>query len=73
MSTQQQIDIEVRVDSHPSGRLTLKERNIGELMWSDVADQGLLGNLNHVSFYRQVARRLANHAQKGIQVVNYND
>jgi hypothetical protein len=72
MSTQQQKDIEVSVDHHPSGRLTLKERITGE-SWSDVTDQGLLANLDHVAFYRQVARRLADHARKDARVVSYKD
>lgn len=73
MSTQQQIDMEASVDHHPSGRLTLKERAVGTLMWTDVADQGLRGILDHVAFYRQVARRLADHARDGTRVVSYKD
>ena len=71
MSTSQQI--EMQVDHHPSGRLTLKERNVGEAMWSDVKAQSLWGNLDAASFYQQVARQLANHAQAGVIVASYKD
>ena len=64
-------DIKVQVDSHPSGRLTLKETVPGTQGWVDV--DGLIGNLDHEEFYRKVARRLAEHAAAGIRVVKYSD
>ncbi|NOU01915.1 MAG: hypothetical protein HOO95_10140 [Gallionella sp.] len=70
MSTSQQI--EVQVDYHPSGRLTLKERNVGET-WADVKAQGLFGNSDPASFYQQVAKRLAKHAQTNVTVSSYKD
>ena len=63
--------IEIQVDSHPSGRLTLKEKVSGTQGWMDV--DGLIGNLDHEDFYRKVARRLAEHAAAGIKVVKYSD
>ena len=71
MSTAQQID--VQIDHHPSGNLTLKERNVGEVMWGDVKAQGLWTNSDAASFYQQVAGRLASHAQAGIIVSSYKD
>jgi len=71
MSTPQNID--VQIDHHPSGNLTLKERNIGEVMWSDVKTQGLWANSDAASFYQHVAGRLASHAQAGIIVSSYKD
>ena len=71
MSSSQQI--EVQIDYHQSGRLTLKERNVGETTWADVKAQGLFGNSDAASFYQQVARRLANHAQTNVTVSSYKD
>jgi hypothetical protein len=64
--------IEVQVDYHPSGRLTLKERRPGE-MWSDVREEGLFGNLDAASFYQKVAKRISEHAKIGVVVSNYTD
>lgn len=71
MSSSKQI--EVRVEYHPCGRLTLKERNAGEKIWADVKAEGLYGNTNATSFYQQVAKRLANHAQSNVTVSSYVD
>ena len=72
MSTLQQID--VQIDYHSSGNLTLKERNVGEVMWSDVKEKdGLFISSDRASFYQRVAARLANHAQNGVIVTSYKD
>lgn len=65
--------IEMQVDQHSSGNLTLKERNVGDRMWTDVKGKPLFVNLDAVSFYRAVARRLANYSRRGITVERYND
>ncbi|WP_243375460.1 hypothetical protein [Geotalea sp. SG265] len=65
--------IEVKVDYHESGRRTLKERAEGEIVWTDVKTDGLLGNTDSASFYRSVATRLANFAATGVLVVRYID
>ena len=63
--------IELQVDWHPSGNLTLKERAVGEMFWTDV--KGLLGKRDAASFYRSVALRLADYASQGIVVEKYMD
>ena len=63
----------MQVDYHPSGRLTLKERNVGETIWTDVTAELLHGNSDAASFYQQVASRLANHAQTNVTVSSYKD
>jgi len=71
MTTSRQID--VQVDHHPSGNLTLKERDVGQAMWSDVKGEHLGANPNVAQFYQQVAKRLARHAKNGVIVVSYKD
>ena len=66
-------DIEIQVDSHPSGRLTLKEKASGTQGWEDAHAEGLIGNPNHEDFYRRVARRLAEYAAADTKVVKYSD
>jgi hypothetical protein len=61
--------IDVQIDYHQSGRLTLKEKQQGENKWVDVKESGLLANSNAASFYQKVASRLATYAQSGI--INY--
>lgn len=63
--------IELQVDWHPSGNFTLKERNIGDLLWTDVSGKDFFCNSDEGSFYRAVARRLTDYASKGIFVENY--
>lgn len=65
--------IEMQVDYHPSGRYTLKERSPGTVMWIDVNELGLYGNTDQVSFYREVAKRMASHSGQGVVVVSYVD
>lgn len=67
------LKIEVQVDSHPTGNLTLKERQQGEAMWVDISEEGLFANDDPASFYKKVAQRLAAHSQKGVQIISYTD
>jgi len=71
MTTSRQID--VQVDHHPSGNLTLKERNVGQATWSDVKGEHLVANSDAAQFYQQVAKRLASHAKNGVIVASYKD
>lgn len=70
MSNHQQI--EMQIHRHPSGNLTLMERHDRASMWADVMFPNILRN-DSASFYREVARRLANYAMNGIPVVSYKD
>ena len=65
--------VELKVACHPSGNLTLQERRIGAQMWSDVQEKDLFVNVDPASFYRAVARRIADYANQGIVVENYID
>ncbi len=56
--------IEIQVDSHPSGRLTLKGKVSGTQGWEDAHADGLIGNLNHEDFYRRVAKTCCASASK---------
>jgi len=67
------IQIEMQVDHHTSGRFTLKERTLGTTMWTDVNETDLFGNMDTASFYRAVAKRMAQHSAGGIVVVEYVD
>jgi hypothetical protein len=66
-------EIEMQVDHHPGGNLTLKERHVRNGMWSDIQVQGLWCNSDAASFYQAVASRLADYAQLGVKVVGYKD
>ncbi len=70
MSTRQQVEVKIR--RHPSGNLTLMERHVDASLWTDVTFPDLLHS-DPASFYRHVARRLADHAMNGITVVSYMD
>lgn len=61
-------DIEIKVHQHPSGNLTLQERNIGDTMWKD-----LYTTSDALSFYRAAVRKLADYAAQGIIVKQYTD
>jgi len=65
--------IDVQVDHHPSGNLTLKERKHGEFMWSQISEHALLANSDSASFYQAVAKRLAKHSHSGTIVSSYLD
>ena len=65
--------IEMHVDCHSSGRLTLKERAPSETMWNDITEEKLFGNNDAVSFYRAVSKRMADYAAKGVVVASYVD
>lgn len=66
-------EIELKVDWHPSGNRTLKQRNQGDSMWEDVqTPRGLLANDNDGIFYRQVAKHLSSLSARGIQF-HYDD
>jgi len=65
--------LELKVACHPSGNLTLQERRIGAQMWNDVQEKDLFVNAAPATFYRAVARRIADYASQGIVVENYTD
>lgn len=49
------MDVELQVDSHPSGNRTLKERNAGERVWRDCrTPSGLFVNPDPQDFYARV-------------------
>lgn len=67
------MQIELKVDSHPSGRLTLKHRDYRSESFSDYpAGSPLFGNENPAKFYRAVAREIADLTKQGHQV-QYED
>jgi hypothetical protein len=65
--------VELKVDYHPSGNRTLKQRNEGQTMWVDLQEpKGLLANSDKGVFYRQVAKHLGDLAAVGHEV-SYSD
>ena len=48
-------EYQLQIDHHPSGNRTLKRREVGELMRSDVCSSGLFANADSASFYKAVA------------------
>lgn len=67
------MQIELKVDSHPSGRLTLKSRDHRSESFSDYpAESPLFGNENPAKFYRAVAREIADLSKQGHEV-QYED
>lgn len=63
--------IELKVDFHPSGRRTLKERPVGGI-WQDGPGE-LFGNMDRSAFYRAVCERISDLLTQGKQVVSLRD
>lgn len=67
------MNIELQVDRHPSGNLTLKQRVAGEAMWVDVLEpSGVWANSDHAEFYRVTARYIYELSAQGHKL-NYRD
>lgn len=67
------MQIELKVDGHPSGRMTLKRRNQNDMGFQDYPPGGpLFGNDDAGKFYRAVAQELANLTSQGHDV-QYHD
>ncbi len=65
--------IELQVDRHPSGNLTLKQRVKGEAMWADILKpSGVWANSDHTEFYRVTARYIAELSNQG-HTLSYRD
>lgn len=60
--------IELKIDEHPSGNLTLCERPLGQAMFSDIKGK-LLANDNKQEFYIATLKVIAEHLSKGREVV----
>ncbi|GGZ00618.1 hypothetical protein ACFFTM_09570 [Pseudoduganella plicata] len=65
------MQIQLKVDYHPSGRRTLKKRTQNEMMFTDCSGP-LLSNSDVGSFYRAVAAVLYKHHTAG-DTVEYDD
>lgn len=65
------MQIEFKVDHHPSGRFTLKMREQNSMTFSDCKGQ-LFGNADAGAFYKAVAQKLYEHHSKGDEIV-YHD
>lgn len=66
------MQIELKVDTHPSDRLTLKRRNQNDMQFKDYPAGPLFGNTDAGVFYRAVAQELALLNAQG-HVVTYTD
>ncbi|WP_165495700.1 hypothetical protein [Marinobacter halodurans] len=63
--------VNLTVNHHPSGRLTLKEQTPADRQPRD-CDGDLFGNMDPASFYRAVAQRIADLQGPGVEVL-YKD
>jgi hypothetical protein len=69
----QKMDLELQVDRSANGRLTLKRRDVGTAMWTDITvPTGVWANDDHAVFYRVTARYLAELMDQGHKV-KYRD
>ncbi|WP_052719956.1 hypothetical protein [Pseudomonas ogarae] len=67
------MNLELQVDWHPSGNLTLKQRVAGEAMWTDIREpSGVWANSDHAEFYRVTARYIYELSTQGHKL-NYRD
>lgn len=67
------MNLELQVDRHPGGRLTLKQREKGEAIWKDITEpKGVWANDDHATFYRVTARYIGELSAQG-HMVNYRD
>lgn len=67
------MQIQLKVDHHPAGRYTLKQREQGEMLFSDVREPPeLFANDNMGPFYKAVAARLFKLYAEGHEVT-YED
>lgn len=67
------MNYELQVDPSANGRLTLKRREKGETMWTDIlVPAGVLANDDHAVFYRVTARFIAELLDQG-HTVKYRD
>ena len=60
--------IELKINKHPSGRLTLMEKKPKGKIFSDCKDNGLFGNLNEEEFYKYVSLYISTLEKKGMIV-----
>ena len=63
-------NIEIKVNHHPSGNLTLEERNVGDPNWTQFIGTDLWANSDALSFYRAAIKKLADYVNQGIAVKN---
>lgn len=64
--------VELQIDHHPTGNRTLKQREAGQIMWSDL-EKDLLANPNEASFYRAVVAHIQHLLTEGHQVKSITD
>lgn len=67
------IEYQLQVDHHPSGNLTLKQREVGQSMWSDVRSNGLFANSDRANFYKAVANYVVTLSSSGHKIVSLLD
>ncbi|HEN8735877.1 TPA: hypothetical protein U8207_004325 [Pseudomonas putida] len=67
------MNIELQVDRHPGGNLTLKQREKGTAMWADIREpSGVWATGDQATFYRVTARYIAELLDQG-HTVKYRD
>jgi hypothetical protein len=66
------MQVDLQIDHHPSGNRTLKQRDVGQTMWSDLRDD-LLANSNEATFYHAVVRHIGHLLEAGHQVKSITD
>lgn len=67
------MNIELKVDWHPSGNRTLKERGEGKGMWKDcMSPSGLLANSDPLDFYKRVQQYIDTLLDQNV-AIDFND